>query len=65
MDAHPGKRVDGVQGGEVQGYYVTPRSHMLGVSVSERLDILQAIRVLLFERRVVAVYRIERIVGKL
>ena len=64
VDAHPGKRVDGAKDTEVQGYHVGARSHVVGVAVGKRLDVLQGALHLLFSRRVVAVYCVECFVGK-
>ena len=64
VEAHPGKRVDGAKDTEVQGYHVGARSLVAGVAVDKRLDVLQVALHLLFGRRVVAVYWVERLVGK-
>ena len=56
MEAHPKKRVDGAMDTEVQGYHIEARRHVVGMSLLERLDVLQAALHLLFNRYRVAVY---------
>ena len=51
-------------GGEIQGCHLSARSHQVGVSLAKRLDILQSTLWLLFEREVVPVAWVERLVGK-
>ena len=64
VEAHPGKRFDGAKDTEGQGYHVGARSHVVGVAVSKRFGVLQGALHLLFGRRVIAVYWVERFVGK-
>ena len=64
VESHPKKSVNAAVNEEVQGYHIGGVSHVVGVAVSKRLDLLQAALHILFDRYRVAVYWVERLVGK-
>lgn len=57
------KSVDGAAGEEVQGYYVHPQLHWVGVSLEKRRFLFQATFHVLLQRRVLVAV-IDRLVGK-
>lgn len=57
------KSVDGAAGEEVQGYYVHPQLHWVGLSLEKRRFLFQATFHVLLQRRVLVAV-IDRLVGK-
>lgn len=63
VESNTRKSVDGAAGEEVQGYYVHPYDHWVGVSLDKRRRLFQAsINILL--RRTVVVAVVDRLIGK-